>query len=121
MPSISTNKEHPRFFLGTDSAPHSKDAKETSRAAAGVYTGAYIAPYLATVLESFGALDALQGFACEFGRKFYKMPFKTEPILTLVREPMTVPPQLEFTDDNGQKKAIVPFMASQTLPFSIKK
>jgi dihydroorotase len=62
---------HPRFFLGTDSAPHPRSAKEGSAAAAGVYTGNLVLPYLATALDAFGALDRLEDFACRFGRAFY--------------------------------------------------
>src|SRR5690606_6131782 len=69
----STDTGHPRFFLGTDSAPHPSHKKEGPDSCAGVYTTPLVLPYLATILESFGALDRLKGFACDFGRQFYEV------------------------------------------------
>ena len=66
---------HPRFFLGSDSAPHPPSTKSTSTpthaCAAGVYTSPILLPLTAHLLESFGALDNLEGFVSTFGRKFY--------------------------------------------------
>ncbi|KDQ20726.1 hypothetical protein BOTBODRAFT_26742 [Botryobasidium botryosum FD-172 SS1] len=66
---------HPRFFLGSDSAPHPPAAKATATptdaCAAGVYTSPILLPLTAHLLESFGALDKLEGFVSTFGRKFY--------------------------------------------------
>ncbi|KAI9094993.1 hypothetical protein DFS34DRAFT_628054 [Phlyctochytrium arcticum] len=112
---------HPRFFLGTDSAPHPRHYKESGTAVAGVFTTPLVLPYLATILESFGALDQLQGFACEFGRQFYKLaPRATDaPIATLVRKEQIVPAQYSFSDEEGVERSIVPFLANQTLTWSI--
>jgi dihydroorotase len=67
---------HPRFFLGSDSAPHPPHSKSTATptqpCAAGVYTSPILLPLLAHLLESFGALDRLEGFVSTFGRSFYK-------------------------------------------------
>ncbi|KAF8529002.1 Dihydroorotase [Hysterangium stoloniferum] len=66
---------HPRFFLGSDSAPHPPNKKSTSTpqdtCAAGIYTSPILLPLVAHLLESFGALPRLQDFVCTFGRKFY--------------------------------------------------
>jgi len=66
---------HPRFFLGSDSAPHPPATKSTATptdaCAAGVYTSPILLPLVAHLLESFGALDKLEGFVSGFGRKFY--------------------------------------------------
>lgn len=67
---------HPRFFLGSDSAPHPPHTKSTATptqpCAAGVYTSPILLPLVAHLLESFGALDRLEGFVSTFGRAFYK-------------------------------------------------
>ncbi|KIY63435.1 Dihydroorotase [Cylindrobasidium torrendii FP15055 ss-10] len=66
---------HPRFFLGSDSAPHPPHSKSNSTpshgCAAGIYTQPILLPLVAHVLESFGHLDKLEGFVSTFGRKFY--------------------------------------------------
>jgi len=66
---------HPRFFLGSDSAPHPPHSKSTaspsSACAAGVYTSPILLPLVAHLLESFDALDKLNGFVSENGRRFY--------------------------------------------------
>jgi dihydroorotase len=67
---------HPRFFLGSDSAPHPPHTKSTSTpssaCAAGVYTSPILLPLVAHLLEDFGALDKLEGFVSGFGRAFYR-------------------------------------------------
>lgn len=72
------NTGHPRFFLGSDSAPHPPRNKSTSTpscgCAAGIYTSPILLPLTAHILESFGALDRLEGFVGTFGRDFYKIP-----------------------------------------------
>ena len=73
---ISRSPGHPRFFLGSDSAPHPPYTKSTATpaqsCAAGVYTSPVLLPLVAHLLESFGALDRLEGFVSTFGRSFYK-------------------------------------------------
>jgi dihydroorotase len=73
---ISDFPGHPRFFLGSDSAPHPPHTKSTATpiqsCAAGVYTSPILLPFVAHLLESFGALDRLEGFVSTFGRSFYK-------------------------------------------------
>jgi len=72
---------HPRFFLGSDSAPHPPTRKSTSTpaepCAAGVYTSPILLPLVAHLLESFGALDQLEDFVSGNGRAFYQRPAKT--------------------------------------------
>ncbi|KAF9221928.1 Dihydroorotase [Gyrodon lividus] len=69
---------HPRFFLGSDSAPHPTHSKSmatpVSPCAAGVYTSPILLPFVADILESFGALDKLQKFVSNYGRAFYRRP-----------------------------------------------
>ncbi|KAH8830670.1 dihydroorotase, partial [Flagelloscypha sp. PMI_526] len=78
---------HPRFFLGSDSAPHPPESKSVSTpsqpCAAGVYTSPILLPLVAQLLSSFGALEQLEAFASGNGRKFYERPAKISKPVTL--------------------------------------
>jgi len=99
--------------------------KEASQSNAGVFTQPFVMQYLADTLESFGALDKLEGFACQFGRQFYlgTTGLKTAPArqnITLVKKPFVVPAEIEYVDDAGKKQSLVPFKAGQTLNWSLQ-
>lgn len=81
----------PKFFLGTDSAPHAVTAKECAEGCAGVFTAPIAMALLAEVFEQENALDRLEAFTSEFGARFYGLE-ANEGTLDLVREPWTVPP-----------------------------
>ena len=104
---------NPKFFLGTDSAPHSKEAKECACGCAGILSAHAAIELYATVFEQQDALDKLEGFASKFGPDFYGLPRNTE-IITLVRKPWTVPASYSFADST-----IVPFMAGKELPWQL--
>lgn len=104
---------HPRFFLGTDSAPHARDRKEAACGCAGCYSARAALPLYATFLERHGVLDRLQGFASEFGADFYRLP-RNESWLTLERNDWRVPEELEVAGE-----PMVPFMAGETLPWRV--
>ncbi|KAJ3207837.1 hypothetical protein HDU83_002214 [Entophlyctis luteolus] len=114
---------HPRFFLGTDSAPHPRHLKETASCAAGVYTGEHILAYLANALDSFGALDKLQQFGSDFGAAFYNLKKEDLKVsaraVTLYQEEFAVPKVLNFIDDDGINREIVPYMAGESLKFTV--
>ncbi|KAF9986001.1 hypothetical protein BGZ65_009136 [Modicella reniformis] len=113
---------HPRFFLGSDSAPHPSHMKEGPEACAGVFTTPLVLPYLATILESFGALDRLEDFACSFGRKFYEIKEeKWVGQVTLVRESWNAPKSYGFggAGIDGEQGEVVPFMAGKPLGWKI--
>jgi dihydroorotase len=74
----------PRFFLGTDSAPHARDAKESGCGCAGIYTAHAAIELYAEAFEAAGALDELEGFACHHGPDFYGLPRNTHRV-TLVK------------------------------------
>jgi dihydroorotase len=101
---------HPRFFLGSDSAPHPKTAKECAEACAGVFTSPLLLPYLADSFDRMGCLDRLPGFVAENGRRFYDLPAAKETV-TLERTSQAVP---EAYGD------VVPFRAGETLGWSIR-
>lgn len=106
---------NPKFFLGSDSAPHSQTSKEASCGCAGIYTGHAAIELYAQVFEDAGALDKLEGFASQFGADFYGLPHNTEK-LTLVKETQTIAEHLDF----GDNEVVVPFGAGQELAWSIK-
>jgi dihydroorotase len=95
----------PKFFLGTDSAPHVVAAKETACGCAGIFNAPYALESYAMVFDEEGALDRLEGFASEHGPRFYGLPLN-EGTVTLERTNTVVP-----TDLDG----IVPFHAGETL------
>lgn len=95
----------PKFFLGTDSAPHLRGAKESSCGCAGIFNAPFALESYATVFEEQGALDRLEGFASEHGARFYGLPLN-EGEVTLRRGAQSVP------DDIG---GVVPFHAGETL------
>ena len=83
----------PKFFLGTDSAPHSRHAKESACGCAGIYTAHAAIELYAEVFEQAGALDRLEAFASFHGTDFYRLPRNTDTI-TLVKESWIVPAEL---------------------------
>jgi dihydroorotase len=86
---------NPRFFLGTDSAPHAAMLKENSVCAAGCYTAHAAIELYAEVFDAMNALDRLEGFASHHGADFYGLPRNTERI-TLRRESWTPPERFAF-------------------------
>ncbi len=104
---------HPRFFLGTDSAPHARDKKEAACGCAGCYSARAALPLYATFLERHGALDKLEGFASHFGADFYRLPRNPDTV-TLRRDPWAVPQQVRAAGEE-----LVPFLAGETLPWSV--
>ncbi|MEX0958282.1 MAG: dihydroorotase [Burkholderiales bacterium] len=86
---------NPKFFLGTDSAPHARDTKETDCGCAGVYTAHAALELYAEAFEDAGALDRLEGFASFFGADFYKQPRNREKVVLEKRE-WAVPARLAY-------------------------
>ena len=105
---------HPRFFLGTDTAPHLRHLKETSCGCAGVFNAPVSLPAYATVFEELGALQHLEAFCSENGPRFYGLPLN-EGSLTLVREPWKVEESISMGEH-----ALVPFLAGETLNWRVK-
>jgi dihydroorotase len=88
----------PRFFLGTDSAPHARSAKEQACGCAGIYSAHAALELYAQILEDAGALHRLEAFASESGPRFYRLPLN-EGFITLSRETWTVPASYPFGQD----------------------
>jgi dihydroorotase len=104
---------NPKFFLGTDSAPHPRRDKEAACGCAGIYTGHAALELYAIAFEEAGALDRLEQFASVSGARFYGLPVN-EDTLTLVREDWTVPQRLKFGDDE-----LVPLRAGESIPWKL--
>lgn len=104
---------NPRFFLGTDSAPHARNRKETDCGCAGVYTGHAAIEFYAEVFDQLGALDRLEGFAAHFGADFYGLPRNTDTI-TLRRESWPVPASLPLGDDE-----LTPLAAGESIAWRV--
>jgi len=105
---------NPKFFLGTDSAPHLKSAKETACGCAGMYTAHAAIELYAEVFEAAGALDRLEAFASFYGADFYGLPRNTERI-TLVRQAWTVPETIPMADGE-----LVPLRAGQEVGWKLQ-
>ena len=104
---------NPRFFLGTDSAPHARKAKESACGCAGIYTAHNAIELYAEAFNSVGRLDRLEAFASHHGPDFYGLPRNSDR-LVLERRAQLVPKELPFGDDH-----IVPLRASEEIGFSI--
>ncbi|MEN9886829.1 MAG: dihydroorotase [Pseudomonadota bacterium] len=103
----------PKFFLGTDSAPHPTHLKEHASGCAGCYTALSAMELYAQAFENAGALDKLEGFASHFGPDFYELPRNTDAI-TLKRESWQLPESLAFGD-----ASIKPLCAGETLSWRL--
>jgi len=104
---------NPKFFLGTDSAPHSRSVKETACGCAGIYTAHAAIEFYAEVFEQAGALDMLEGFASFNGAAFYGLP-RNEDSITLMKEKWDIPAQLEFAGD-----VLIPLRAGKSVTWKL--
>ena len=102
-----------RFFLGTDSAPHARHAKEAACGCAGIFSAHAALPLYAEAFEDAGALDRLEAFASFNGPDFYRLPRNTGTV-TLRREEWTVPASLPYGNDT-----LVPLRAGETLRWQL--
>ena len=105
----------PRFFLGTDSAPHAQGDKESACGCAGAFTAPAAIELYAEAFEEAGALDRLEGFASHHGPDFYGLP-RNAGTVTLVREAWQLPESLAYEGD----ARIVPLRAGETLAWKLQ-
>ncbi|MGJ3648031.1 dihydroorotase [Sphingomonas sp. GlSt437] len=103
----------PKFFLGTDSAPHAISAKEAACGCAGIFNAPYALESYATVFEQEGALDRLEAFASEHGPAFYGLPLNGATV-TLGRSDVAVPARVAAGDTD-----VVPFHAGEVLRWTL--
>ena len=100
---------NPKFFFGSDTAPHLRGMKESSCGCAGVFSAPVLLPVLAEVFESRKALDKLEAFTSVYGAQFYELPLNTGTV-TLEKQEWTVPLEIG---------GIVPFRADQKLRWQV--
>jgi len=103
----------PKFFLGTDSAPHSRDSKESSCGCAGCYSALHAIELYAEAFESVDALDKLEAFASFYGPDFYQLPRNTDQI-TLTKTTWRVPDELPFIESG-----LVPLRAGEEMEWQM--
>ena len=101
----------PKFFLGSDTAPHPRDKKECAKGACGVFTAPLLPALLAEIFERKGKLDRLEDFTSRFGADFYSLPLSKERI-TIIKEEWVVPAQFG---------SVVPFMAGAKLQWRLSE
>ena len=104
---------NPKFFLGTDSAPHSRDRKESSCGCAGCFSALHAMELYAEAFESVDALDKLEAFASFYGPDFYQLPRNTERV-TLTKTTWRVPDEVPFTE-----YGLVPLRAGQEMTWQL--
>jgi dihydroorotase len=104
---------NPRYFLGTDSAPHARQDKESDCGCAGCYTALHALELYATAFERADALDRLEGFASHFGADFYRLP-RNSGSITLERSVQVIPRSLPYGESE-----LVPLAAGETLRWSM--
>lgn len=108
---------HPRFFFGSDSAPHSRTAKSKVKGAFGLFTAPVALPALAQVFDKYDKRDRLEDFVSRFGADFYNCVLNHEQV-EFVKEDWTVPDPTEVLQDQDQM--VRPFMAGETLSWRVR-
>jgi dihydroorotase len=103
----------PRFFLGTDSAPHVRGTKESACGCAGCFSAPHALELYAIAFDMAGALDRLEGFASHHGPDWYGLPRNTDTV-TLVQEPREVPGAYAFGEGE-----VVPLFAGEDIGWAI--
>ncbi|MCF7529424.1 dihydroorotase [Neisseria lisongii] len=111
--AVTGEKSH-KFFLGTDSAPHAKTAKENACGCAGMFSAMTAIELYAEVFEQAGALDKLEAFASKNGARFYGLPENTDT-LTLIKRSQSVPPSIAYGSEE-----LVPMRAGSEVAWSVE-
>ena len=104
---------HPKFFAGTDSAPHAQKQKENACGCAGIFSAPYALACYTEVFEELDALPKLNDFLSKFGADFYHLPLQTTKI-TLIKEPQIVSNSLPFGEEQ-----VIPIAAGTALNWSV--
>ena len=110
----AATSQSPRFFLGSDSAPHTKGLKENACGCAGCYTAVHALELYATAFDRANKIEQLEAFASFRGPDFYGLP-RNRGTVTLVREPYSVPLEVPYGNET-----LVPLAAGETLPWKMR-
>jgi dihydroorotase len=105
----------PRFFLGTDSAPHARHAKESACGCAGIFSAHAAIELYAEIFDAEGMLPRLEPFACQFAADFYRWP-RNEGSIVLVKDSWTVPASYPF---GGEE--LVPLRAGERIGWRLRR
>ena len=105
----------PKFFLGTDSAPHAREAKESACGCAGIYSAHSAIELYAEIFEKAACVDKLEAFAGHYGADFYDLP-RNEGTITLEKKPWQIPESLAFGESE-----IIPFRAGEHCQWQMKQ
>jgi dihydroorotase len=105
---------NPQFFLGTDSAPHAQNAKESACGCAGIYSAHAALELYAEAFEQANALDKLEDFASHYGPDFYRLPRNSRTV-TLTKQTWTVPEHYTFSG-----KRLVPMRAGHPISWTAR-
>ncbi len=109
----AATSSNPKFFLGTDSAPHTQHLKENACGCAGIYSGHAAIELYAEAFEAAQALDKLENFASHFGADFYALARNSKKI-TLIKESWTVPDNYDFAGEN-----LIPMWAGEQINWKV--
>lgn len=104
---------NPKFFAGTDSAPHASYQKETACGCAGIFSAPYAVVFYAQMFDMLDSLDRLEGFLSRFGANFYQVPLN-KTYVTLAKQTQVIPPACPFGEDQ-----VVPMGAGSSLTWSL--
>ncbi len=104
---------NPKFFLGTDSAPHDQHKKESAQGCAGCFSAYHALELYAEVFDQFDSLDKLEGFSSHYGADFYQLPRNTTQI-KLIKKPFLIPQSIKMGIDT-----IIPLYAGQNLSWTV--
>lgn len=111
---VAATGDSGRFFLGTDSAPHARETKESACGCAGIYSAHAALELYAQIFEEAGALDRLEGFASRYGPDFYGLPRNTGNV-TLEKADWRVPDNYPFGHST-----LIPLFAGETLHWRLR-
>jgi dihydroorotase len=109
----AATSRNPKFFLGTDSAPHAQHKKESACGCAGIYSARDALAFYAIAFERAEKLEKLNDFSTRFGAQFYGLPLHTSTQLILEKKSQLIPERLALTSQDD----VIPFMAGQTIPW----
>ncbi|VAW97850.1 Dihydroorotase [hydrothermal vent metagenome] len=109
----AATSSNPKFFLGTDSAPHSQAAKQSPCGCAGIYSAHAAIELYAEAFEQNNALDKLEGFASIYGAEYYQLPLNPDKI-TLIKEPWQIPQHYQFGNDT-----LIPLKAGEMMQWKL--
>lgn len=110
---IAVSSGNPKFFAGTDSAPHSVNTKESACGCAGIYSAPFALAFYTQIFDELNQLKKLNNFTSRFGAEFYQLPINQEEV-ELIKSPQQIPNSMPFGPNQ-----VVPMAASETIQWSI--